>query len=252
MKTGLAKSEGEKREIGNGDRTCCCEHCAELLRRVGALEEMVFRKHAVRKTVLRIIASWPGPFTPQQIFDAVKVFAPDQAAGMKQHAIDGTLRQLERDGVLDRSVEGNGRNASVFEVIGDVPDGCGRPGPKYGRKATYESGFRNILRAALAELPKEFRLDDLKKWLVEKMPSAQIPYGSLSSTLYKLEQSNELVVVKRAHYLRGKIYTRGPKHVTPTGEEMRELEQAWQEFRSGMKIETPEIETSLERGEEPS
>ncbi len=227
----------------------CCEHCADLLRRMAALEEQVFRKHSARNAIFRVIDAWPGPFTPQQILKALLEFEPEVAAGLKQFAVDQQIKKLERDGVVSRTVQGNGRNAAVFEVVGEMPKTCGRPGPKYGRRASYESGARNIIRTALNDLPEEFNLDDFKAWCEKKIPDVQIPYGSLSSTLYKLEQSEELVCSRRRHYLRGKYWKRGPKRVMPSGDEIKELEKAWQEFRSGMNVETPERLTPLERGE---
>ena len=59
----------------------CCEHCAELQRRVAALEEMVFRKHAARIAILDLLRAWPGPFTVQQIEAALKERKLEISAG---------------------------------------------------------------------------------------------------------------------------------------------------------------------------
>ncbi len=103
----------------------------------------------------------------------------------------------------------------------------------------------------MEELPAEWTILDLRRWVAEKAPSARVPYGSWSSTLYKMTQQRELRVVRGGG--RGpalKVYARGDRRIGPTGEEIRELEAAWREFRA--QIETPDGEfmSAIKRGEE--
>ena len=214
----------------------CCEHCAELQRRVAALEEMVFRTHRSRNAILKLLAEWPGPFTVQQIESALKEREPEISAGLKPYAIASTIARLEKSGTVSRITNGTGCVASIFQVIGQIPKAGGRPGRQFNRKADYESGFRNIVRTALADLPPVFTLDDLRKWVTANLPDVQIPYGSWSSTLYKLQQHGELDVVKMSHRLRGKVYARGSRRVAPSGDEVKALEQSWQNFRAGIIV----------------
>lgn len=214
-----------------------CEHCADLVRRVAALEEMVFRTSRTRRAILRVLASWPGPFTVQQIQQALSEYYPDVAREMKPHAVSNTIKRLEKSGHVILVNEGKGQVAAIYETVGEINPEEGRRGAKYGRRANYESGFRNIIRRALPDLPDEFTLDDVRQWIKDNLPGVRIPYGTWSSTLYKLQQQGELVVVKNRGKnvsVNRKVYARGPVRVAPTGEEVRELQAAWEEFRKRM------------------
>lgn len=229
-----------------------CEHCADLQRRVAALEEMVFRTHRARKIILQTIEAWPGPFTAQQIETAIKEFHPEVFSGLKPYAVTNQITRLEKTSAVVRENTGRGQIATIFRTVGKIAE-ASRPGPKYGRRANYESGFRNIVRSALRDLPEPFMLQDLRDWMKQNLPGVEIPYGSWSSTLYKLQQQGELVCLARKGKntsCNRKIYGRGPVRVTPTGDEMKEMEQAWREFRDGMKIEVPELEMSKSAREE--
>lgn len=224
---------------------------ADLKRRVSALEEMAFRKHRHRRCLERIVEKWPGPFTCQQIQEAVKEFHPEIFSELKPYAVSSFLGSLERAGSIARTTDGGtGCLSTVYELVGQIVD-CGkRPGTKFNRRSRYESGFRHIVRTALADLPEEFTLEDLRGWMAKHMPDTKIPYGSWSSTLYKLTQSQELICIKG----RGtncsaerKVFTRGPRRVAASGEEFRELEASWMEFRKSMKTEVPEILPGLSR-----
>lgn len=216
---------------------------AELRRRVHALEEQVFRKHAARRAVEKIVEAWPGPFTIQQIEAALKHSDPAVAAEMKTYAVPQLVGRWEKAGIVQRVHAGQGSVGSVFALVGSFQPGV-RPGKRYGRTAKYETGFRSIVRQALADadFPPRFTLDDLRAWMKEKLPFTEIPYGSWSSTLYKLQQQGELVVVENRNKhcsVNRKVYARGKVQVLPTGEEkqaMADAEKAWREFRQTMNV----------------
>jgi len=214
----------------------------ELRRRVASLEEMIFRKHRARRCMERIVQAWPGPFTVQQIDKALAEFHPEIHRELAPYAVSSFVNSLLRASVITRLTDGAGQVAALFERIGEVPDCTRRTGRKFNRRAAYESGFRHIVRSALDDLPAEFTLQDLREWMEKQMPHARIPYGSWSSTLYKLTQSGELICVKGRGSncsARRKVWKRGPRKVAPSGEEVRELEAAWARFRSSMKTENP-------------
>jgi hypothetical protein len=227
------------------------EEITELKRRLSALEEMVFRRHRVRCAVLRIIEIWPGPFTVQSVEDVLKLKYPEAAAEMKPYEVSGHLRKLEKAGHVARTNEAAGAMAAIYHFVSLPP--LGRPGPKFSRRAAYESGFRAMVRRALDDLPPEFTLLDIQEWMANHLPEAKIPYGSWSSTLYKLTQSGELVCIRGRGTncsARRKVWKIGSVRVTPTGAEAQELETAWREFRKTLDIaEVAQQETSLQRGE---
>jgi len=208
----------------------------ELRRRVAALEEFIFRTKRAKNCILGIIEKWPGPFTIQQIDQAIREFNPQVAAELKPYAVANKVHQLERDGDVVRTINGSCCVASVFELIGEPRKG--RPGREYNRKAQYESGFRSIVRSALDDLPDQFTLADLRAWMAQHMPDGpRIPYGSWSSTLYKLQQNQELICVKGKGSncsTERKIFTKGPKRVGASGEELRDIEASYAEFRKSM------------------
>lgn len=87
--------------------------------------------------------------------------------------------------------------------------------------------------------------------VIGQFPCTEIPYGSWSSTLYKLQQAGELAVhtANKNTSIKRKLYGRGARRVLPTGEEMREIaaaEKAWREFRAGLKVENPAEHAAIE------
>jgi hypothetical protein len=213
---------------------------ADLTRRVAALEGYCFHTQRHRAALLQLLNAWPGPFTIQQISAALEQRDPGTFAELKPHFISSTILSLEKKSLLIRRTQGAGCVAAIFETAGPIDLHAKRPGQKYNRRARYESGFRAIVRAAIAseDLPEPFRLDDLRRWVEAHYPHSTIPYGSWASTLYKLQSHNELTVLnKRAsHYLRGKIYARGPVRVAPSGDELTALEHSWNEFRKTITL----------------
>ena len=209
----------------------------ELKRRVSALEEMLFRTHRIRKAIDHVVNNWPGPFTVQEIEKAIREFHAEVWREMKPYAVSNAVRALEKTGVVIRLNDGKGCNSAMFQRTRDVPDITKRPGKPFNRQAPYESGFRAIVRKAIDDLPSEFTLADLRAWMDKNMPTARIPYGSWSSTLYKLTQSQELICTKGRGSncsAKRKAWTRGPMRVAPSGEELRDIESAWSEFRKSM------------------
>lgn len=202
------------------------QRLAALEGRVAVLEATTYKRAGVQTTVDRLVENWPGPFTSQQILDALKEVRPDLAEAGK-HAAGQRLYKLEKMGRITRTHQGCGRVATIWERSPAAPN------PKVGKKTDYESGFRSIVRTAMAssELPEEFTLADIQAWMARNLPNTKVPYGSWSSTLYKLQQRQELVVHKPAHTVPLKVYKRGPRVVTPTGDELRELEVSWAAFK---------------------
>jgi hypothetical protein len=211
---------------------------AALRGRVLKLEECVFKRHRLSLVIKELVERWPGPFTAQQIRQAIRERHPDALEPNDNYRVEAKLRWMEKAGFIVCTHRGNGRLGSIYERAANGP-ALRFHGNKMNVKHSYESGFRHIVRTALNDLPAEFRLDDLRKWMAEHMPEADIPYGSWASTLYKLQEADELVVVKRSHYNCGKVYARGPKRVAPDGDEIRALEASWQEFRKTVKAEIP-------------
>ncbi len=226
---------------------------AELERRVLSLEGLLHKRGGLAGVVRHIVKNWPGPFTAQQIRDAVYKYYPNHKPIEEHHQIEVIITRIEKQGFICKTFEGRGPSANIYEIVQEPPAGAGRKGTKLASHAGNESGFRNIVRGALDELPEKFTLADLKKWLAEKMPDAQIPQGSWSSTLYKLTQSEELICVKGSGTnvsANRKLWTRGPRRVTPSGDELRDVEKAWLDFRSQMDIQpTPELLPALQREE---
>lgn len=227
----------------------------EILKRIAALESevlslkaMVFKTSALRQAVERIIALWPGPFTARQISEVMRERHPELAATMNHFTLETKIATLAKSGFLIRTFQGRGPQPSIYEVNPTPPESAGRKGNKRNNHHDYESGFRAVVRLALDDLPRHFKLTDLQAWVKEHKPDLNVPQGSWSSTLYKLCEQGELEVVKFAH--RGKTlkeYTRTEKRIAPSGAEMGELEQAYAEFRKGVDTTIPDQLTALER-----
>jgi len=224
------------------------EQVSLLSRRMLALEAIVMKRGGLAAVVRKVVNSWPGPFTANQIRDAVYEFFPDHKPVEEHHQVGVIIQRMERQLQIIRTFAGRGPQANIYERVLNPPKAAGHGGNKLGVHAKNESGFRNIVRAALNELPEEWRLPDLREWVGKKMPEARIPYGSWTSTLYKLTQSGELKVRGHRHFEGGKIYSRGEKIVLPSGDELKDLELAWAEFRKQMgSVEIEEPATSLGR-----
>jgi hypothetical protein len=227
----------------------------DLEARLSHLEGVTYKRAGLGTAIKRLISSWPGPFTAQQLWTALGEVRPDLINGYKEGSMTVVLLKLEKQGIVLRIHNGCGQVATIWEKAARTEAGAGNPGGKLGRRHDYESGFRSIVRAAIAspELPEQFTLGDIRAWVSKHMPNTQIPYGSWSSTLYKLQQHNELLVVKAAHTVPRKVYRRGQVVVNASGEELAETERAWSEFkrslqRDGKTLTAPEIESALERG----
>jgi hypothetical protein len=184
-------------------------------------------RRADRRRLFGLVRAWPGPFNAMQVLEAMlaKTSFRTTIATILQ-----SLYRLERKGVILRTHQGRGRVGNIWELAVKQPDELAK---RRNRQADYESGFRHIVRAALADdaFPKEFTLADLKGWMAIHMPHVQVPYGSWSSTLYKLQQAGELRVVKAAHTVPLKVYGRGERVVMPSGEELDGIEKAWLQFK---------------------
>lgn len=218
-----------------------------LERRVLSLEGATFKRGALARAVRHVIAKWPGPFTAQQIRDAVYEFFPEVKPVEEHHQIEVLIQRMDKQGQITRTFEGRGPSANIYVFNPEVAPA--RKGNKRGCHAANESGFRNIVRRALEDLPEQWRLEDLRRWVDANLPDARIPYGSWTSTLYKLTQAGELEVRGHRHYEGGKVYSRGPKRVMPSGAELSDLDKAWTDFRSNIKAELPELLPGLKRAE---
>lgn len=209
------------------------QELAELRRRILALEEMVFRRHRVALVVKDVVTKWPGAFSAQQIDAAIAEFHPALHAEMKGYAVEQQLKRMQRDRKLRIIHHAAGQNPNIYERTEHFEAAVSR---RFNKHHDYESGLRSIVRQALKELPEEFTLDDVRAWKEKHYPDVNIPHGSWSSTLYKLEQAGELDVVKKAARVSRKIYTRGAKQVLPDWSLLSDLKTAWADFRSQMKL----------------
>jgi len=219
--------------------------------RVRALEGVIYKRGGVGAAVKRLVEQWPGPFTFQQIHEAVI-----KQKGLEDVLLPPVQQRLYKmeQGFIIRTHQGTGCVSNIFER-------CHRPNDpssnRTNRKTDYESGFRHIIRSALAseDLPEVFGLEDIQKWMAIHMPAVQVPYGSWSSTLYKLQERGELIVVAQKHTTKLKRYRRGEKVIQASGEEMAELEKAWSDFRKTLDNGQPAESWSdgglsvLQRGE---
>lgn len=225
----------------------------ELLQRIATLEERVLTLESVShkssaraNAVNTLVAGWPGPFTAQQIHAAVNERWPELRAPI--NAIGVKLSRMEKQGIIIRTFQGRGPHANIYVRSEEPAAQAGRPGSRRGRRDAYESGIRAVIREAIDDLPAEFTQPEVRAWVAAHRPALVVPEGSYSSTLYKLTQLKELVVVRGGRRSRGlKFYARGPVRVAPNGDEVRELETAWREFRAGIEATVPEILPHTER-----
>jgi hypothetical protein len=220
--------------------------------RVLALEIQCRKSSGLSNAINAIVAKWPGPFTAQQIRDAIIELYPGLIRMEQRSSVEGKIGRMCKAGIAVCLFQGSGPHPSIYERAAHPPPGAGRPGARLGARHNYESGFRAMVREALPELPERFTLLDLQKWIGTRYPEARIPEGSWSSTLRKLTDLGELKVVKFGH--RGKslkVYTRTSKRVAPSGAELTAVQDAWREFRSTIKTEVPEFLSGLDRAEEP-
>ncbi len=208
---------------------------SELEERVRRLEAMTFKRQGLTAALLGMVRAWPGPFNAMQVLETMHEKTP---FGANISSVLQSLYKLERKGLIIRTHQGRGRVGNIWELTARPPDPLAA---RRNRQADYESGFRHIVRGALADaqFPKEFTLADLRNWMATNLPNVRVPYGSWSSTLYKLQQAGELVVLKKAHTVPLKVYGRGERVVMPTGEELTGLERAWKEFKENFTVEVP-------------
>jgi hypothetical protein len=222
---------------------------ALLERRVLSLEGKVYHNGAVARAVREVVSKWPGPFTANQIREAVYELQPDLRPPRELNQVHVIVGRMEKAGEVICVTRGAGPTPNIYERASCPPARAGKSGSRLGVKAGNESGFRSIVRGALEELPAEFTVADLRAWMSKRCPEARIPYGSWSSTLYKMQKQKELIVVRNAGCSIGlKVYGRGPRRISSTGAELRELEESWREFRAQIKIPDAEMETPLQRG----
>lgn len=221
---------------------------SQLLARLDAIEARlntlwarVFHKSALAEAIRGVVDKWPGPFTAQQIRGAIVEFHPQALPHKEHYQIDQCLRRMERAGQILRTQQGYGSKANIFERAANPPKNAGKPHQRpAGIRPDYESGFRNLVRSVLDDLPETFSLADVRAAVAARAPGVQIPYGSWSSQLYKLTQRGELAVVKQHQSVKHKLYSRGPVRIGPSGDELRELEKAWSDFRSQMALPNPQ------------
>jgi hypothetical protein len=228
------------------------ERVAALEGRLRSVEAVMFKRGGVSGMVGRLVRDWPGPFTFQQVHEAVCKQPGMEDAKLSQ--CQQRLYKMEKQGLIIRTHQGRGSVANIFERAAHAPQDVSR---RVNRRHDYESGFRHIVRSAMAseDLPEEFTLADVQRWMAAHMPEVKIPYGSWSSTLYKLQGQGEIVVAKQRHTTRLKVYRRGERVVMPSGEEMAELEKSWTDFKKKFEpVKSAEswkdgAMSSLERGE---
>ena len=216
------------------------ERLAELERRIVAIEGYMWKRGGLGKAVREMVDKWPGPFTAKQITAAVYEVHPELRPAKEYGQVSTIMQRLVKQQLITETFRGAGPNPNIYERNTNPPLGAGVKGMKTNTHRDNESGFRGIVRSALDELPAEWTINELRAWVALKAPDAVIPYGSWSSTLYKLTQSKELVVVRGGGRGRGsalKVYGRGPRRITPSGEELRDLEKSWQDFRATIKTE---------------
>jgi hypothetical protein len=224
-----------------------------LIARLAALEERVLtlevqerKKSARANAVNTLVNAWPGPFTGRQIYAALCERWPD-LAGSETQALQ-RLTRMERQGLIIRTFQGRGPHPNIYVRSESPPDQAGRPGSRRGRKDAYESGLRAVIREALDTLPAEFTLPDVRAWVATHRPLLDPPQSSFSSTLYRLTGLGELRVVRGGRKSKSlKFYARGAKRVAPNGDEIRELEASWREFRATVATHVPEILPHTER-----
>lgn len=214
----------------------------ELERRINSLEAVTYKRGVLARAIWSVIEKWPGPFTGQQIRKAVQEFHPGALPAKDYSQVENYIGKLEKQSRVIRIQQGKGRNGSVFTKASSPPSGAGKTGSKLNSRRSYESGFRALVRCALGDLPKQFTLYDLRRWFAENKPGVQIPSGSWSSTLYKLQQRDELIVVKNSHSVKHKVYARGPVRIGPSGDEMKQLEKNWEDFKVEMEREKQNAE----------
>lgn len=206
----------------------------QLERRVQTLEASTYKRSVLADALRALIAKWPGPFTAQLLRQALKQYYPDVLPAEDHYQVEQNLRRLERRGAILRVNQGEGALPNLYEKAAPAAAAARKNG---GRRDAYESGFRGLVRRALADLPVEFGLADLQAWVKQHAPHVAIPAGTWSSNLYKMQQAGELDVAKNAQRVSRKLYTRGRVRVGLDGQERSELETAWGEFRAQMERE---------------
>src|SRR6266567_1325142 len=193
---------------------------AELEERIRKLEAVTYKQQGITAALRGLVGVWPGQFNAMQMHAAMHErtqFKPSMATLMQ------AIYKLEKKEVITRVHQGRGRVGNIWERrTAAAPD---ERAARMNRQHSYESGFRHIVRSALADpaFPKEFTLADVQTWMATNLPNTQVPYGSWSSTLYKLQQQGELIVVKPAHTTPRKVYARGERVVMPSGDELRDM-----------------------------
>ena len=229
------------------------EKLQNLERRIVSLEGVIHKRGGLASAVRRVVEMWPGPFTATQIRDAVYETTPDLRPVVENYQVEATVRKMEKQSLILCTMRGAGPNPNIYEINPSPPASACKSGMKWNAHRDNESGFRGIVRAALDELPAQWTIEDLRKWVGEKLPNTTIPYGSWSSTLYKMTQQEELTVVRGGGRGKGstlKVFIRGPRQIAATGQEVRELEASWKEFRASLNIQPPpEMLSGLERAE---
>lgn len=233
------------------------EKFARLERRVLAIEGKLFHAGHLSMAVRTAVEAQDGEFTSSQIRDVVYLRHPHLKPEEDQGQVAVVLRRLELAGQVVCVEKGRGPKPNVY-LRGKGSMRPVRAGSKRGQKHGHESGFRSVVRAALSsgKLPDPFTVRDLRDWCAEHSPEVRVPYGTWSSTLYKLEQSGELVALQERVPSRQfgslKAFRVGPVRVAPSGDVPTEKEADWASLRESMGIKLPEMLTPNERGWEGS
>ena len=176
----------------------------------------------VTRAIRRAVKVWRGPFTARDIFGLLQ----RGKSKVTFSAVSQRLAHMEKRGLVTVIQRGAGPRPTVYESVPGTNTGVGMP---RGTHHSNTSGLICTLRTALADLPAEFSLGDVRSWLRNhgvRNKRSPGPY------LKALVNGGEVEIFRPRNRKRGECQLyRAKEKFGANGDKLSNAEAAWREFR---------------------
>lgn len=203
-----------------------------LERRLSMLEAIVNHRDGLSRAVAILVEESTGEFTEPQLRSELYKRWPHLRPPTEHQQVAVKLHRMLRERQIVLITEARGPKPNVYARNEQPPARASQPGRKPGRP----SGLYHELRSALAALPEQFTIDDVRAAMNRHKPIVGGDRHALHC-LADLVKAGELEIVVKASSRNKQVWKRGAVAVSPVGGYLSPKEQAWRDLRRGM--ETP-------------